>query len=137
MSNKVRVYNRNKFDVGVCTMNGIGINIKSGSFTVLDQNEIDYIGTLCNYFIDGTLIIEDGTTAKENLVVPEENKHYFASDEEIKKKLKGTAKAIENWLKDEENRVYLERVNDIAKTMDLPKSKLDIINAKVSDDDEA
>jgi len=57
---KVKVFNRNKFDIGVKLINPVREqNIKSGSFTIMDEDDIYYLDTICTLFKRGMLVVDD------------------------------------------------------------------------------
>ena len=65
MSEKIRIYNKTKFNIGIKTpTNDIGINIRPGSFTVLSEDEIDYVMSTCTLLQCGWLQVEE--KAKED-----------------------------------------------------------------------
>jgi len=60
MGKKVKVYNRNKFDVGIKLINpNREQNIKGGSFTIIEDDDIYYLNTISSLFRRGMLVVED------------------------------------------------------------------------------
>ena len=55
----------------------------------------------------------------------------FIDDEDIRKKLNGTAKNIEKWLNDIHEEYILDRIFDVAKDMNLNMSKIKVLQAKM------
>ena len=85
---KVKVYNRNKFDIGIKLINPMREqNIKAGSFTILDEDDVYYLDTICTLFKRGMLVIES-VEVKTNLNMVEENPNVV-NEEEMLKILKG------------------------------------------------
>jgi hypothetical protein len=85
---KVKVYNRNKFDIGVKLINPVREqNIKSGSFSILEEDDVYYLDTICTLFKRGMLVVEDKQIT-ENLGFPEVNEN-IKNDEEILSILRG------------------------------------------------
>ena len=94
MTDKIRVYNDRPYDIGVILLNGQNINIKSGSFTMLSEDDIAFIESQCLYnkklFGTGKLRMDKVTEEKADeigIVKSEENFHI--SIDEIEKKLLG------------------------------------------------
>ena len=134
MSEKIRIYNKTKFNIGIKTpANMMGVNIRPGSFTVVEESDIDYLMSTCNLLQKGLLQVEE--KAKEDTLAKmgiDENEHAaFMNDEDIKKKLGGSAKNLEKWIADVEDPIELNRIADMAKELNLSLSKLKIIQDKV------
>jgi cell division protein FtsL len=53
------------------------------------------------------------------------------TDEEIKKKLSGSAKKMEEWLNGIEEDYTLDRIYDVAKDMDLNLNKVKVLQEKM------
>ena len=85
---KVKVLNKNKFDVGIKLINPIREqNIKGGSFTIIDEEDVYYLNSICGLFKDGSLVVEDKPVL-ETMGLNEENPNVV-SDEEILEILSG------------------------------------------------
>lgn len=137
MAEKFKVYNKTKGDYGAKLVSGIEINIKPGSFALMTEDDVAYIESVTNYkkrpFATGRLVIEDNKAVEVSMatgIEPDEENH-FESDEEIDKKLKGNMKAMEKWLKGIEDKPMLYNIAERAKVLDLPASKMKLIDAKV------
>ncbi len=138
MADRIRVYNPQKFDIGVATQDKpIGMNIKAGSFIMQTQDEIDYITSISRLFQRGLLRIEEKKAAEvmESIGIDVNTDPNFIDDEDIKKKLSCTAKTIEKWLNEIEEPYILDRIFDVAKDMNLNMSKIRVLQAKMPDKD--
>lgn len=138
MSEKIRIYNKTKFNIGIKTpTNDIGINIRPGSFTVLSEDEIDYVMSTCTLLQCGWLQVEE--KAKEDtlakLGIDEKEEAAFMDDEEIKKKLNGSVKTLEKWLATVQDPMELDRIADIAVEQNLSMAKIKLIQAKIPNRD--
>lgn len=134
MAEKIRVINPQKFDVGVITQDKpIGMNIKAGGFIMLTQDDIDYIMSISTLFQRGFLRIEETKAVEimESVGIDVNTDPNFIDDEDIRKKLNGTAKNIEKWLNDIREEYILDRIFDVAKDMNLNMSKIKVLQAKM------
>jgi hypothetical protein len=85
---KVKVFNRNKFDIGVKLMNPVREqNIKAGSFTIMDEDDVYYLDTICTLFKRAMLVI-DNEEVNTELGFVEKNPNT-KTDSEIKTILNG------------------------------------------------
>ena len=132
---RFRVNNPHNFSVGIVTMDKpYGIAIQPHSFTMLTQDEIDYLISICTLFQDGVLQIagEKQKEIAEMIGLNMENNANFMSDEDIRKKLSGNANQLRKWLESEEFQPYvLDKIAEIAKDMNLSMSKLQVLQAKI------
>jgi hypothetical protein len=84
---KIKVYNKNRFDVGVKLINPVREqNIKAGSFSVMEEDDIYYLDTTSALFRRGMLVVDDPDIIL-NMGYTEVNES-IKSDEEIKEILK-------------------------------------------------
>ena len=138
MSEKIKVYNKMKFNIGIKTPeNQNGINIRPGSFTVLDENDIEYLMSTCTLLQLGWLQVEEKHEPEvlEKLGIEKAESAAFMTDEEIQKKLGGNIKAMEKWLNGINDPVELNRIADIAVEQNLSLGKIKLIQAKVPNRD--
>lgn len=138
MSEKIKVYNKMKFNIGIKTPeNQNGINIRPGSFTVLDENDIEYLMSTCTLLQRGWLQVEEKHEPEvlEKLGIEKAEAAAFMTDEEIQKKLGGNIKAMEKWLNGIDDPVELNRIADIAVEQNLSLGKIKLIQAKVPNRD--
>ena len=135
---KLRVYNPNKFDVGIRLLNGTEQNVRHGSFTMLTQDDIDYIASISKVFSKAYLRVEttEEPEVLENLGINKDEEPNFMDDIDIKKKLALSVNKLGAWLDTIEDKVLLHRIADIAKENDIPASKMKLIAAKVPEVDD-
>ena len=138
MTDRIKVYNDNHFDVGAIPLNGQGINIKAGSFALLTEDDIAFIESQCRFdkrlFGTGKLRIDkkDEPRMEEfGVVKSEENFHPTA--EEIEKYLKGSLANLNKWLNTVTDKALLFEVYEKAKEADLSMSKMRVIKEFLPD----
>lgn len=133
---KVKVFNPQKFDVGVVTLDKpLGFNIKPGSFAMMTEDDVQYLCTICDLFQRGVLRVEEEKQAEvlASVGIDIVDNADFADDEELKKKLSLSAKKLGEWLDTVNERHTLERIYDVAMGMDLGMSKIKLLQAKMPD----
>ena len=59
----------------------------------------------------------------------------YYDDEDIRKKLAGSAKSLTEWLNNVHEEYILDKIFDIAKDMNLPASKIKVLSAKMPNRD--
>lgn len=135
MNERIRLVNPQKFSVGIITIDKpYGINIAPGAFTIVSQDDLDYLMSTCSLLRDGILRVEGErqTEVLESLGVQAENNANFMSDEDIRKKLSGNANQLRKWLESDEIKPYvLERIADIASEMNLNMNKIKVLQEKI------
>jgi arginine deiminase len=122
---KLKVFNRNKFDIGVKLINPIREqNIKAGSFSILEEDDIYYLDTICTLFKRGMLVVEDKQVV-ENLGIVEVHENS-KTDEEIIAILKGNFLKMKSELAKIREPHLIDAVYNIAKSIggELSGSKL-------------
>lgn len=138
---KLRVYNRCKYDIGVHLMSGQQPNIKAGSFIMLSVNDIMYIESTSKrkIFSARMLVAVDDNNKDINFEelggYTDEYATPHLSDEEIVDRLNKSAKAISVWLNEIDEPEELHAILEVAKTLDLPASKLKVIKNKMPNKD--
>lgn len=132
---KYRVYNRCKFDIGCTLLNDRNVVIKPGNFQMLTQDDILYVDSSCSrkkFFADKMLVAVDENGNDVPLekmgIVEGINLHY--GDDEIQQMLKQSVKKIEAWLATIEDPIEIHSIIETAKAMDLPASKLKLLQEK-------
>ena len=137
MSEKVKVIHPQKFDVGVKLLSmPLGINIKAKSFALVTEEDVNYIASISDVFTRGLLKLEEEKTEMLQAVgVDPTNNIAYIPDEEIKKKLSGSAKKLEEWLDGITEEYALDRIYDIAKDMDLNLNKVKILQGRMPNKD--
>ena len=116
-----RAYNRCKFDIGVKTAQGREYNIKPDSFALLTMDDIAFIDSVCQkkkLFGSGMLEAVDANGKPISTAA-----------------LKKSLKAFTEWLNGIDDPVELHAIYTVASGMDLPASKLKVLNAKMPNKD--
>ena len=139
MSEKMRLNNPNSYAVGIVTPEKeYGVNILPNSFTMVTQDEIDYIMATTTLLQNGVLRLagEKQKELAQSMGVEMENNANFMSDEDIKKKLSGNANQLRKWLNSDDIQPYvLDKIATIAKGMNLSANKLQVLQEKLPDFD--
>lgn len=129
---KTRVYNERKYDVGLILQNGAERVVHPGSFALLARDEIEYIASIAPSLFDGEkqLRLEDRTLAVQlGFVASEQAETLDASV--ISKKLGLRNPQLKAWLDGITEPYLLDAVFDVAMTMDLPASKLQLLQERM------
>jgi len=139
MSEKMRLNNPHDYAVGIVTPEKeYGVNILPNSFTMVTQDEIDYLMATSTLLQNGVLQLA-GEKQKElaaTMGVEMENNANFMSDEDIKKKLSGNANQLKKWLSSDDIQPYvLDKIATIAKGMNLSANKLQVLREKMPEYD--
>ena len=134
---KFRVYNRCKYDIGVNLLSGVQANITAGNFIRLSVDDILHIeGTSKRKIFSAKMLVPVDDNGKDVDLetiggYPDTYATPHLSDEEIEDKLSKSAKAISAWLDTIEEPEELHAVFEVAKHLDLPASKLKVLQAKL------
>ena len=135
MNERIRVRNTKQFNVGVITPDKpYGQNIAPGAFTIMNQDEVDYLIGTSTLFQKGILMVEGDKKEEviEMLGINKENNANFMSDEDIKKKLSMNAAQLKKWLDSTEAEPYvLNRIAEIASGMNLSMNKIQVLKDKI------
>ena len=141
---RVRVYNRCNHDIGVYVNNGQqSINIKAGNAPVsLTVNDVLYIDGICNrkkFFSSGMLSIESNEgvplTLEDIGGFTDMSTEVHYDHDEILANLKKPLNAFKSWLANIEDPVEIHAVWEIGKELDLPASKLKLLQSKMPNKD--
>ena len=102
----------------------------------MTEADIESLVATTRLFEDGHLKVEDSASQilTENGIDVNANPNLI-DDDEIKKKLSMSAKKITEWLNTIEVDHVLDHIYQIAMGMDLPKTKLEALQAKMPDRD--
>ena len=113
MSDRIRLRNPQKFNVGIITPDKpYGQNIAPGAFTIVTQDDIDYL-------MGSSKLLQKGIL-------------NFMSDEDIRKKLGMNCNALKKWLDTTEAEPYvLQKIAEIASTMNLSMNKVQLLQERV------
>lgn len=134
---KYRVYNRCKYDIGVNLLSGQQANIAAGNFIILTVNDILYIEGLSKRKVFSAKMLVPVDESNKEVALedlggyPDAYATPHLSDEEIVDKLNKSAKTISAWLDTIEQPEELHAVYKVAKELDLPASKLKVLQAKM------
>ena len=139
MNERIRLRNPQKFNVGIVTPDKpYGQNIPAGGFTIINQDELDYLMGNSTLLQKGVLQVEGEKNEEtlEAMGIDAENNANFMSDEDIRKKLSGNANQLKKWLESTEAEPYvLTKIAEIAKGMNLSANKLQVLKAKIPNAD--
>lgn len=130
MSNeKVRLLNQTRYDIGVKLMNGIGRNIRAGSFLIVSRDDVEYLCSLAPALFEkpSQLLIQEDELISE-LGIAETVAEAVVDKESMRKILSGRASVLKEWIEEEHAPFELEIMAEIAGEMDLAKSKLALLN---------
>lgn len=138
---RYRVFNRCKYDIGVTLTSGMQVNIRPGMFQLMTDDDIMMIETSCRdkRFFSQKMLVPTDKTGKdiplEMIGIVEDKEHEHKSDEDIIAALKQPVKKFEAWLDGITDEEELHGIYEVAKGIDLPKSKLTILNDKMPNKD--
>lgn len=126
MNDKIILRNTQKFDIGIVTPEKpLGVNIRPGSFAQVTHDELIHILSVSTLIQSGMLTVDEkDKEALTDLGIDPETDQHFIKDEDIKKKLGGTAKKLREWLAGIDEGYILDRVYDIAMSMNLSMDKI-------------
>lgn len=127
----IRLYNPQKFDVGVKLLdNDRGVNVRAGGFIQISEDDIAYINSISSVLRRGMLRIEkEKEILMQEVGIDTDSDPNFITDEEIQKKLGMSAKKIDEWLTTVEEEYIKERIFNIAIGMNLTMSKIKVLQA--------
>lgn len=125
---KTRVYNQRKYDVGMILQNGAERVVHPGSFILLSRDEIEYLASIAPALFDGEkqLRLEDRALAAQLGFVDDAQAETLDADV-IRKKLNQRAPQLRAWLDGVTEPYLLDAICDVAAEMDLPASKLQLL----------
>ena len=133
-----RVFNNTNYDIGITLSSNQQRIIRANTFLPnISVEDILYIesNATCKPFSSKMLMIKNTNDEELSLediggaTDPYVEKHF--SPEEISANLEKSAKHIAAWLKDIEDPIELDAIREMAEKMDLPGSKLKVIQAKI------
>lgn len=126
---KVKLFNKNKFDVGIKLINPIREqNIKPNSFTIIDEDDVFYLDSICGLLKRGILRVEK-EEVKEALGHMVKNPNII-DDKEIETLLLGNFMKMKKKLSDITEPHIKSYVYDIACNLsnNLSGSKIKFLN---------
>ncbi|MBQ3478414.1 MAG: hypothetical protein IJH25_09595 [Clostridia bacterium] len=127
-----RVYNARKYAIGLILQNGVERVILPGSFALLTRNDIEYAGAVAPDLFVGEkqLYLEDRKLAFQLGFIDDPESPMLNADE-IKKKLVLRPAQLKTWLDTIQEAYLLDTICDVAATMDLPASKLQLLQDRL------
>lgn len=131
MENRVRITNTSQHDVGLLNQNGIGYNIRPGTFITLSREDAEYMVAIAPKLFAsadhaGELRIDNEELAKDlNIAAPGDPTP--ADESIIRKGLGGSLNAMKKYLSNITDPYLIECVYQTAKKMDLPQSKMNVL----------
>ena len=129
---KIRVYNPRKFAIGVILQNGAERSIQPGSFAMLSKDDIEYIASVSPALFDGEKLLqmEDRNLAVDLGFIESAEKPVL-DEEEIRKNLGQRVNQVKAWLDGVNEAYLLDAICDVAAQMDLPASKLQLLQERM------
>lgn len=138
MNAQYRVKNMCHYDIGITLPNGISKIIPAGGFQMMTADDIAYVESICtvNKFFSQRMLVPFNTRNEEIKLeevgmCPLEEISKHMDDVEISMMLKRTPKKLEADLEAVTDPAELDAIARVAKTMDLPASKVKILSAKI------
>lgn len=128
MTERVRVRNATKFDIGLVSQTGLGYNIKAGLFITMNRDDVEYNMALAPKLFEkpAMLIVEDEDLS-QSVGIEDYNKATY-SEADIEKILKGTTAKLKAFVdENKEHHHIIEMLATASEKMDLPTSKVKIL----------
>lgn len=128
MADRVRVRNTTPYDIGVVTQNGLGYNIKAKLFMMLNREDVEYIMAIAPKLFahPAQLVVEDEELTQAAGI--ETVKEAAYDDAAIEKVLKGSVAKMKAFVEENKRNLHvLEMLCQAASTMDLPVSKIKVL----------
>lgn len=127
MTERVRVRNVTTYNVGLKGQNGIEYNIKAGTFQTMNREDVEYNMAIAPklFAAPARLVVEDESLNEMMGIDPTANEVIDAAVAE--KYLKGSAAKLRTWLEENKEPHVLEIVWETAQKMDLPTSKVKVL----------
>ena len=137
MSDKVRVVNQTRYDIGIKLMNGGERNIHGGSFVILSRDDVEYVmGLAPKLFAAPCQLLVQDDELLQDFGVAEKVDEVKIDREEIGRKLAGSLKSMKTWLETVDAPFVLDIIRQVADGMDLPASKQKVLDAKLGKTEE-
>lgn len=129
---RYRVYNDRQYNIGLLLPNGTERVVSPGAYTLMTKEEIEHMTGIAPGLFAGEkqLRLEDRKLAVELGFVLSEDVAVFDAAF-IRKQLGFGAAKVKAWLETVTEPYLLEEVLAVVRTMDLPASKLQVIQERV------
>ena len=127
MNERVRVNNVTPYAIGLKSQNGIEYNIRSHAFVMMHRDDVEYNMAIAPKLFSSPvqLVVED--QGLNEIVGVDPMMENSCDKVEIEKILKGSASKIDAWLSENNYPHVVETVFEVAKDMDLPSSKVKVL----------
>ncbi len=127
MSESIKVVNDNKFNVGIRFENEANreITIRAKSFVLMSENDILYVDSVSKLIRDGKLLVESDELMQKMGYM--EKSPNAITEDEIEKLFKLPINKLKTELEKIDSKHAIDKVVHLAKSADLPQSKLKII----------
>lgn len=127
MTEKVRVTNVTPYNIGLKAQNGIEYNIKPHLFVTMNREDVEYNMAIAPRLFSSPaqLIVSDEEL--NSMMGIDAEKANVCDSATIEKALKGTAAKLKTWLAENKQPHVLESVYEVAMKMDLPASKIKVL----------
>lgn len=129
---KIRVTNMSGHRCGVALQDGRQFNLLPGVTLPLTEDEIFYLQATTTFFTSGILRIEEARSdLNEKIGIDAGTNPNFATDEDIRARLMGSATKIAAWAQEITEPHVRNRVWEIADTMDLTRTRLSALKSAI------
>ena len=127
MTDRVRVKNVTPYGIGLRTQTGIEYNIKPGLFLTMSKDDVEYNMAIAPKLFrkPAQLVVED-IVLNEMMGIAKEDTEVCSKEMAVKY-LKGSAAKLRAFLNENNYPHVLETVAIAAKDMDLPSSKIQVL----------
>nr|BDD47811.1 hypothetical protein 12 [Bacillaceae bacterium] len=127
MSESIKVVNDNGFNVGIRFENEANreITVRAKSFVLMSENDILYVDSVSKLVRNGILAVESDELMQKMGYM--EKSPNSIKDDEIEKMFKLPVNKLKTELEKIDAKHAVDKVAHLAKTADLPQSKLKLI----------
>lgn len=124
---RVKVRNVTKYNIGLRGQNGMGYNIEAGSFRMIPSEDVEYnmVSAPSLFGNPASLVVESEELNASVGIDPSEIEIVDAATAE--KYLKGSTAKLRAWLTENNVAHVRQAVLDAAKNVDLPMSKIRVL----------
>ena len=130
MADRIKVYNDTKYDIGLKDQRGIEFNIKPGTFAMFEKAEVEYFVSLVRKYFEEPhrLRIDDQDTLISCGLATEAPSPVDESF--IRKNLQQSVGKVKKYVEAIDDPFVMDTVCDVAISMDLPNSKMELFREK-------
>ena len=131
---RIKVYNRRKYDIGLILQNGTERVVHPGSFVMLSHDDIEFLLSIAPALFEGEKQLRiDDKALEVQLGIIEDEQAEIIDEDFIRNKLSQRVGLVKAWLSEIAEPYILDAVFDVAMTMDLPASKLQVLQDRMPD----